>query len=169
LRAAQEDETVQFNADEVFEMAERVEQNGADFYIKAADIHAGAGDVEFLRRLARMEEDHRKTFAEVRAALPDADRQLPDDYPYLKATLFLNTMADAHGGEGLLSQAIPLTREDTLEQLVLRALHFEEDTILFYLGLKDLVPANRGRDRIDRIIEEEKLHVAILAGELGRW
>jgi rubrerythrin len=157
-----------FNADEIFEMTERIETNAIDFYVKAADLHESSGDVAFLRKLAEMERGHLAAFAEMRRQLPDALRQPPDDYPYLKATLYLNLLADAHGGEGGLSQADPLTAGDSLRSILLKAVNMEQRAIAFYLGLKEMVPANRGRGQINRIVAEEQSHIVMLAAELRK-
>jgi rubrerythrin len=155
-----------FTADEVFQMAERIEINGAEFYTKAADLHSKTADVAFLRGLAKMEYQHRDTFAAMRKALPKAATELPAEYPFLKATFYLNMLADAHGGEGALSSVDPLTATDTLGDLLRKAIRLEEQAIVFYLGIREMVPANRGREKIDEIIAEEKSHVVILADYL---
>ena len=56
-----------FNADEVFEMAEQIERNGAKFYRAAAKKFPSLRDV--LLELAAMEDDHEKTFAAMRGQL----------------------------------------------------------------------------------------------------
>ena len=63
--------TYDFTADDVFEMAEQLERNGAQFYRNAAE---NAGDSEakaFLIRLAEMEDAHEKTFALLRSNLSE--------------------------------------------------------------------------------------------------
>ncbi|MCH7559530.1 MAG: rubrerythrin, partial [Planctomycetes bacterium] len=56
-----------FNADEVFEMAEQIERNGAKFYRAAAKKFPELSQV--LSDLAVMEDEHEKTFAAMRAEL----------------------------------------------------------------------------------------------------
>jgi rubrerythrin len=46
-----------FNADEIFEMAIRIENNGAAFYRKAAGLQSDTKNHKFLESLAKME-DH---------------------------------------------------------------------------------------------------------------
>jgi rubrerythrin len=152
--------------DEVFTIAERVEEDAADFYTKAAGLRSAQEDVEFLRRLAAMERGHRNRLAAMRKNLTPEMLRRPEESPYPKATMYLTTMADGHGGEGTLSQADPLTASDTLEELVKKGVGFEERTILFYLTLKDLVPRDLGRDQVDQIIEEEKQHLLDLTAKL---
>jgi rubrerythrin len=51
-----------FNADEVFEMAEQIERNGAKFYRDAAENATASPSKDLLRSLSKMEEAHEKTF-----------------------------------------------------------------------------------------------------------
>ena len=57
--------SITFNADEIFEMAEQIERNGAAFYREAAGITSDADVKEMLLSLAAMEEGHQKTFAQI--------------------------------------------------------------------------------------------------------
>jgi rubrerythrin len=43
----------------------------------------------------------------------------------------------------------------------------EKDSIVFYVGIKDLVPEKLGKNKIDNIIDEEKKHILLLANELA--
>jgi rubrerythrin len=43
----------------------------------------------------------------------------------------------------------------------------EKDSIVFYLGMKELVPERLGKNRIDGIIKEEMGHLASLGTELA--
>jgi rubrerythrin len=47
------------------------------------------------------------------------------------------------------------------------AIGFEKDSIVFYLGMKDLVPAAIGGVHLDTIIKEEMTHLSILGGRLA--
>jgi rubrerythrin len=42
----------------------------------------------------------------------------------------------------------------------------EKDSIVFYLGMKEMVPEKFGKDKLDKIIKEEMGHIKILANEL---
>jgi len=48
------------------------------------------------------------------------------------------------------------------------AVGLEKESILFYVGIKDMVPPKFGRDKIDQIIREEAQHVAQLKGFLQK-
>ena len=42
----------------------------------------------------------------------------------------------------------------------------EKDSIVFYLGMKDLVPEGLGQSRLDGIIKEEMSHINLLSRRL---
>ncbi|MBL7153969.1 MAG: rubrerythrin, partial [Phycisphaerae bacterium] len=64
-----------FNADEVFEMAEQIEVNGARFYRAAAKKFPALD--QMLLELAAMEDEHQRTFAAMRAELSAAEQEPP--------------------------------------------------------------------------------------------
>ena len=158
--------TIAFNADEVFRMAERIEADAAALYRKAAANHARERDCGFLLRLAAMEDEHRKLFAALREELSNKEKELTAYDPYEEATLYLGAMADTHGGEGSPLAAASLTGSETMEQILRLAIGLEKKSVLFYLGIKDMVPQQLGKARIDKIIHEEKGHIVILSREL---
>ena len=43
----------------------------------------------------------------------------------------------------------------------------ENDSIVFYLGMKDLVPEKAGKAKLDAIIREEMGHIRLLSKELA--
>jgi rubrerythrin len=157
-----------FNADEVLEMAIRIEENGAAFYRKAAGLQSDAKNREFLEKLAAMEDGHKATFMEMRKTLTDKEKGGKVFDPQDELSLYLSAMADAHRGEGSPSAADSLTGTETMEEIVTIAIGLEKESVLFYLGLKDMVPPKYGLERIDNIIREERSHIAQLTSLLGR-
>jgi rubrerythrin len=53
-----------------------------------------------------------------------------------------------------------------VEGIFKSALAAEKDSIAFYVGMKDLVPAGSGRAKIDDIIKEEMGHIRLLGERL---
>jgi rubrerythrin len=159
---------ITFNADEVLEMAVRIEANGKSFYLRAAELQSDNEVVSFFERLAAMEEQHKQTFEEFRQDLSAADKEGQAYDPDGQALMYLATMADAHGGEGDPRIAATLTGDESLEEILRTALNLEKQSILFYVGLKDLVPRQSGKDKVDEVIEEEKLHIAQLSEVLRK-
>lgn len=157
-----------FNADEVFELAIRIEENGAAFYRKAADLQTDPSDKEFLTKLARMEDRHKTSFESMRQQVSDLEKTQTVFDPEDELSLYLKTMADSHGGEGDPDVVALFTGKETMEEILVTAIGLEKESILFYLGLKDLVPPKYGRGKIDEIINEEKNHIVQLTGALKK-
>ena len=157
-----------FNADEVFEMAVRIENNGAAFYRKAAGLQSDIKNQKFLEGLANMEDRHEKIFTDMRTTLTEKDKEPKVFDPFDEVSQYLAAMADTMGGEGSPSVADALTGNESLEEILKIAVGLEKDSILFYLGIKDLIPAQSGQDRIDEIIKEERRHVVQLSNLLEK-
>ncbi|MFO7554300.1 MAG: ferritin family protein [Desulfobacterales bacterium] len=157
-----------FNADEIFEMAIRIENNGAAFYRKAASLQSDTKNQKFLENLANMEDQHQKIFTEMRTILTDKEKGPKVFDPYDEVSQYLAAMADTMGGEGSPSVADSLTGDEALEEILHIAVGLEKDSILFYLGIKDLIPHKSGQNRIDEIIKEERRHVVQLSNLLEK-
>ena len=157
---------IQFNADEAFEMAERIEEKGEAFYRRAAGLQKDKKNAGFLLKLADMEKNHRATFAGMRAKLSAEAKESTAYDPYAEAAMYLQSMADGHGGEGSQVAADRLTGQESLETILQIAIGLEHKSIIFYLGLREMVPGKLGRDKVDAIIAEEKSHVVTLTKEL---
>ena len=78
-----------FNADDILEMAEQIEQNGAKFYRKSADGVNDPSSRQLLLNLAAMEDEHEKTFAAMRADLSAAEKETHTFDPENEAALYL--------------------------------------------------------------------------------
>ena len=154
--------SLQFNADEIFAVAIKIEENGIAFYRRARELQPAGPDADLLESLARMEEGHKRIFEELRRTVPEEFKAEKSYDPFDEVALYLGAMADAHGGEGSPSAADKLTGKESLNEIIDIALGLEEKSILYYVGLRDIVPERLGRDKIDFIISEEKKHVVQL-------
>jgi rubrerythrin len=75
-------------------------------------------------------------------------------------------MAYARGMEGRISATKKLTGNETIKEILDIAVNSENESVVFYLNLKDLVPVKAGRDRVEAIILEELSHITILLKKL---
>lgn len=149
-----------FNVDDVLEMAVQIEKNGSVFYRNAADKVADEDARAFLLDLAAMEDTHLTTFEAMKAQLTDADRQSTVFDPTGEAAQYLKALADTRV---FFEKEIDLT---SLKEILKSAITAEKDSIVFYLGMKDMVPDSHGQSKIDAIIKEEMLHIKILSRRL---
>jgi rubrerythrin len=158
---------VKFNIQEVLSMAVRMESNGAAFYRRAAELHQGAGG-QYLARLAEMEDAHKQMFTDMRSeyARQQQDGQVFDLYD--EGELYLSAIAGGSPVEGSPDIAATLSGHESLADLLRIAVDLEKQAILFYLGIKDVVVGDRGRQTVDRVIGEEQGHVVTLMGELKK-
>ena len=157
----------EFNADEIFEMAEQIERNGVKFYRRAADLITDSQARGKLLEFAEMEVMHEKTFAAMRADLSLKESVTTVFDPENQEALYLRAMADGHVFDVKADPSAKLTGEETMEEILQTAIGLEKDSIVFYLGIKEMVPANLGRDKIDDIIREERGHITDLSAQLA--
>jgi rubrerythrin len=146
-----------FNSNDIFEIAKRIEKNGAVFYRKAAETVSDKAQKDFLLELASMEDEHEKTFAALQKELAGSETAStafdPDDENavYLKALADMRVFADKE------------PPPNSFKQILLSAIQAEKDSIVFYLGMKALVPEKMGKTKLDDIIKEEMVHIRNLA------
>jgi len=156
---------VDFNADEVYEMAEEIERNGAKFYRKAADS-CDAEVRPLLMKLAAMEDQHEVTFKAMRAELPaEAKKPLVFD-PEDESTAYLQAMADGYVFDVRSDPAESLTGGETSVELLKMALEREKESVVFFTGMKQMIPEDLGKEKVQAIIEEEIDHIGIVSREI---
>ena len=152
-----------FNADEIFEMAEQIERNGAKFYRKAAESIAD-DDRDLLLRLAAMEDEHERTFAAMRSELSEDEKTPLTFDPDNEAALYLQAMADGKVFKSDPSES--LSGNESIQDILKTAIGLEKDSIVFYTSMKDVVPKSAGKEKVDAIIKEEIGHIVDLTKQL---
>jgi rubrerythrin len=159
--------SITFNADEIFEMAENIERDGAKFYRQAAKNTADKKTKQMFLDLASMEDKHLATFQAMRKRLGDSEKEEMIFDPDNEAAMYLQTVARGHGWEGKKSLTESLTGRERLEDILKIALDAENNSVIFYTSLKELVPPKAGRDKVEAIIKEELGHIAVLNRQLA--
>jgi len=152
-----------FNADEVFQMAEQLERNGAKFYREAAAATEDADNRKMLLDLAAMEDEHEKTFKAMRAELTQQEKASTVFDPEGEAAQYLRALADTRV---FFEKEINVS---SMKEILKAAVTAEKDSIVFYLGMKEVVPENLGKGRLDGIIKEEMRHIKLLSGKLAAY
>jgi rubrerythrin len=155
-----------FNADEIYEMAEQIERNGARFYRQAANNASDRETKKMLLGMAEMEDDHLQTFQEMRKQLGDAEKAPTVYDPDNQAVEYLRTMAESRGCEGRITPDLTLTGNETIREILEIALTSEKESVVFYMGLRSLVSEKAGKDKIEAVIHEELVHIATLHAKL---
>lgn len=149
-----------FNIDEILKMAEQIERNGGKFYRDAAKNVKEKAHTGMLLELAEMEDQHEKTFAALRAELTEAEKKSTVFDPEDESAVYLKALADTRV---FYEKTIDTT---SIKEILKEAITAEKDSIVFYLGMKELVPKRLGQTKMDIIIKEEMSHIRLLAGKL---
>ncbi len=155
---------LEFNADEVFEMAEQLERNGAKFYRRAAQLAKAEEHSRVLLELAAMEDAHEVTFTDMRRRLAD-----PQSRPGVIQDL--DNMAE-HYLQAWADRSVFPTDQDpfeilkggeSMDTILTAAIGREKDAIVFFEGLKRSLKGEADQKRVDAIILEELDHIALLS------
>lgn len=148
-----------FNAEEVFRIGERIEDNGEKFYRAAA---AATDDLKLrgaLADLARQESVHQIRFRQLREALGNESGKPTVFDPNDEAVMYLEATANTHVFTGEYNAADEFSGLAEAKDILRRALRFEKDSIVFFRAMKEVTPAGLGGDSIDWLIAEEMKHV----------
>ncbi|MFP4520947.1 MAG: rubrerythrin [Fibrobacterota bacterium] len=155
-----------YNINEIFEIAKQIEKNGSDFYHKAAEVN---GDYKnFLIEIAHQEEDHYQIFNNMQKEMSGKQEEDMVDVQD-EAHRFLRAIASeiVFKNKERESGAAPVFK--SIRDLFETALGKEKDSIIYYMGIREIVPASFGKDKIDNIILEEKRHITWLKERFGKY
>jgi rubrerythrin len=151
-----------FNVFEILQIAEKIDHNGAKFYLKTADLFDDPELRNIYYILANWRARHEKILAQRRKRFSEKTGEFgtfdPDNYvlsnPHVMAdlTVFAHT-PDSSGR---------LTGAETREQILKDAIRRAKEAIIFYTGLKDFARDPASEDTIDKIIKEENRHIRLL-------
>lgn len=156
---------IKFNADEVFEMAEQIEINGASFYKKAAEKFQNKEGKEMLLLLADQEAQHLVIFREMRQSLSDKEKENAAFDPDKTASAYLKALAE----HNVFKEDKKIVEDLSEEEIIKTAIVLEKESIAFYLGMKDYMPQKLGKNKLDDIIKEEMRHVVFLVEKLSKY
>ena len=152
-----------FNVGQILEIAERLEHNGALFYVKAA---ARFGDRQ-RRELCMALADWRSGR---QAALGKLKDQFYEEYAKTEQTNFDDyfqthpeAMADlAVFSSKLYPSHVPAGNESP-SRIIKDAIERTDEAITFYRGLKEFARNRETRSALDKIIAEEQCYMRVLA------
>jgi hypothetical protein len=151
-----------FNVDQVFQIAGRIQQNGAEFYLKMAKLFC-----DFRRRglcsvLAEQRTEQAKALAEERKRFCDRyGKSVTSGYgDYIMS--HPSEMADLAIFSHDQYHAVSLTGRESREEILKDAIGRSEAIIVFFQGLKEFAQDAVTERALDKIIEEENRHKNLL-------
>ena len=142
-----------FTAEEILDMAIRIERNGEQTYREAVEKAANPAIASLLGWMADEEKRHADFFLQTKESIGASEK---------------NPVADAFGHEILdkllKNQSFSLDEVDfgrieQVKDLIEVFIEFEEDTVLFYQMLESFLQDDGARLELHRIIDEEKRHI----------
>jgi rubrerythrin len=155
----------EINAVEIFEIAQQIERDAAAFYQEAALNTDNPEGRELLWKLAEWELQHERKYAKMKRHILD---ELKDK----------NVRASASGEYKALAslsvfamEADPLrefTSKTSLLEILEEAIRKEKDSIHYFEALFNFAADKTAVKQIERVIEEEKHHVATLQESLEK-
>ena len=151
-----------FNVFEILQIAEKIDHNGAKFYLKTAELFDDPELRNIYYLLANWRARHEKILAQRRKRFSEKTGEFgtfdPDNYvlsnPHVMADLTVFVHKPNSSGR--------LTGAETREQILKDAIRRAKEAIIFYTGLKDFARDPASEDTIDKIIKEENRHIRLL-------
>ncbi len=158
-----------FNADEIFQMGLQIEVNGKEFYEAIAKKSSEASVQQFFYDLSKWELEHIRFFTRLKEALPDSAKRGNSFDPGQELLTYLQATADSH--VFLKNQNVNelASRCQTVMDAFDLAISFEKDSVVFYIMMKKVTPEEFGGEEIDRLIDEEIGHIAMLHQKKKDW
>jgi len=147
---------------EIFEIAKEIELKGARFYREAAEKISNNEIKQALLELAAMEDGHLEAFRQMEKELIKQEKDRKFLVPDNKAALYLQTIANDSEGIHIKSNLDKLTDNVTMAEIFELAIDAEKSSLLFYVGLKELVSTKAEKDKVEAIIKEELGHIIAL-------
>ncbi len=148
-----------FSGSEIVELGVQIEKNGRDFYnalvIQSKDVKAR----DIFKFLSGEEEKHILTFQNILKSVEKYEP--PESYPgeyfaYMNALAGEYVFTQKDKGKELARQA-----SSDIEAINL-GIRFEKDSIIFYEGMKKVIP-EYDLKVIEQLINQEKTHLQILS------
>jgi rubrerythrin len=157
-----------FNVFEVLQIAEKIEHNGARFYLETAEQLDDAELRDTCYKLATWKARHEKILAQRRKRFSEKTGEFgtydPNNYvlsnPHVMAGLavFATKKSSLKGPPG----------RENRQEIFKDAIRRSKEAIVFYRGLKDFTRDPSSEDVIEKIIKEELRHIRLLDEELER-
>lgn len=143
-----------FTAQDVLDIAIRLENNGEKTYRNALQHSPDEQLKALLAWIAQEEQNHARWFTELK------DRLTRGEDHHLMAEMSRALVEDVVKGQVFSLQEVNFRDIDTPEKMILTFIGFEDDTIAFYQFLKTFITDPAIEGQLEQIIAEEKKHMA---------
>jgi len=148
-----------FAGREIVEISVQIEKNGMDYYNALIKKTKNMKAKEVFKYLAGEEEKHIIIFKNILDALEKYEPQevVTDEY-----FAYMNALASEHVFT-IKNKGLDMAGKTKSDKEAIRlGIGFEKDSIIFYEGMKNVVP-ERDKKTVDAVIEQEKTHLRKLS------
>lgn len=142
-----------FSAEEILDIAIRLEQNGEAIYRKATQEIHNPEFVEMLQWISREESRHAEWFENLKHDLA----LRPDNL--MAREMQKDVFQDMIGDQSFSLKEVDFSRISGIDELIRVFIEFEEDTVLFYEMLEPFLQEEAPLRQLKKIIAEEKHHI----------
>ncbi|MFH1421958.1 MAG: ferritin family protein [Planctomycetota bacterium] len=148
-----------FSADEVIEVAVKIEENGSKFYLTCANNIKDDNLKKVFKHLANEENRHMDIFHNLFEKL--RNKKIDNEIYTEEANTYMTALSDSRVFSSE-SEVVKFARgtKDVLS-LLSYAIGAEKDSVLFYLELLPLT-TDADKEIVESIIKEEKKHIVEL-------
>ena len=155
-----------FNVFEILQIAEKIEHNGAKFYLNAAELSDDPEVRDTCYKLAAWKARHGKVLAQRRKRFSEKTGEFgtfdPDNYVLSNPNVMAGLAVFATKPGSLKGPVDREHRQEIFRDAVRRA----KEAIVFYHGLKDFARDPASEETIETIIKEENRHIRLLTEQL---
>lgn len=142
-----------FNAQDILDIAIRLENNGEKTYRDASRKTPDEALKTLLTWIAQEEQEHARWFSELK------DRLEQSEDHHLMAEMSRALVEDVVKGQAFSLQEVDFETINTPDKMIRTFIGFEDDTIAFYEILKTLIDDPVIARQMEQIIDEEKKHM----------
>jgi len=142
-----------FAAEEILDMAIRIEKNGEAVYRNAVEKISNPALISLLEWMADEEVEHAEWFLELKE-----EAATPAKSPFVQemGREFINGIL---GKQSFSLKEVDFSRINRINDLIDIFIEFEEDGILFYEMLQPFIQDQETLVQLNKIIGEEKSHI----------
>lgn len=147
---------------DLYSIAREFEANGVVFYRNAAKSVKDVNCARMLLELAETEKGHELLITQLQEALTEDEKRpaafSPSD---TRANLFLGIAAN-NVFDFTVAAEFFHTPGLTVQDILKKAIALEKDSVIFYLGFRDIVRDSTSQERLDALINQEMSHIHML-------
>jgi rubrerythrin len=151
-----------FSANEIIDLAIKLEKNGEAVYRGAIETVSESGLVPLLEWMADEEVKHADWFAQLKHNL-----ETKNENPFV-AEMSRELFNEMLGEKNFSLKDVDFSSIEEIDELIEVFIEFEKDSIIFYEVLKPFVEDPAARVQLKKIVDEEKRHIERLKEFIGR-